>query len=119
MGIYIFTWEKLRAVPDGGRRTTPTRNNDFGKNIIPTMLDDGRDACAPIRFEGYWKDVGTIDSLWEANMDLLDPDVPLDLYDTAWQIYARNPGLPPALRRQRAPVCRTAMITEGCDSLRP
>ena len=77
------------------------------------MLAAGERMCA-YRFEGYWKDVGTIDSLWEANMDLLDPNVPLDLSDTEWQIYSRNPGLPPHYIADGACV-QNSMISEGCN----
>ena len=71
-----------------------------------------RDRAYP--FDGYWKDVGTIDSLWEANMDLLNPNVPLNLYDSEWKIYARNPGLPPHFVAKGADV-QNSMITEGCE----
>ncbi len=70
----------------------PKSQNDFGKNVLPAMLAAGERMFA-YRFEGYWKDVGTIDSLWEANMDLLNPKIPLDLR-FEWKIYSRNPGLP-------------------------
>ena len=92
MGIYIFTWEKLRKylTEDEADKTS---SNDFGKNIIPNMLADQQRMVA-YPFEGYWKDVGTIDSLWEANMDLLDPNVPLDVWDPEWKIYS----VPPAVR---------------------
>ena len=81
MGIYVFTWEKLRKylVEDEADKTS---SNDFGKNIIPNMLADNQKMVA-WPFDGYWKDVGTIDSLWEANMDLLDPNQPLDMWTTA------------------------------------
>lgn len=111
MGIYIFKWSKLREylVRD---ESDATSSNDFGKNIIPMMLADGQKLYA-YAFDGYWKDVGTIDSLWEANMDLLDPNVPLELYDPAWKIYARNPVLPPHYIAENAKV-QNSMITEGC-----
>ena len=89
MGIYIFSWKKLRAYLEQDEEDKKSAN-DFGKNIIPAMLDsDQRLVAYP--FEGYWKDVGTIDSLWEANMDLLNPSVPLDVWDESWKIYARTP----------------------------
>lgn len=112
MGIYIFKWSKLRQylVSD---QNTPGSSNDFGKNIIPNMLADKQKLYA-YAFDGYWKDVGTIDSLWEANMDLLDPNVPLDIYDPAWKIYARNPVLPPHYIAEGAKV-ENSMITEGCQ----
>ncbi len=111
MGIYIFTWKKLRQYLEQDAQT-PGSANDFGKNIIPSMLASGEKMYA-YAFDGYWKDVGTIDSLWEANMDLLDPKVPLSLYDPDWKIYARNPALPPHYIAPEAHV-QNAMITEGC-----
>ena len=112
MGIYIFTWEKMRQylIED---EADPNSSKDFGKNILPKMLADGQKMVA-YPFEGYWKDVGTIDSLWEANMDLLDPKVPLDLYDDSWKIYSRNPVMPPHYIHNGAKV-ENSMITEGCD----
>lgn len=112
MGIYIFTWEKLRKylIADAG---DPDSQKDFGKNILPSMLSEGQKMVA-YPFEGYWKDVGTIDSLWEANMDLLDPKVPLDLYDDSWKIYSRTPVLPPHYVGEGAQV-ENSMVTEGCE----
>jgi len=111
MGIYIFTWEKLRKylIED---EANPNSSNDFGKNVLPTMLESGERMFA-WNFEGYWKDVGTIDSLWEANMDLLDPKVPLDLADPSWKIYSRNPGMPPQYLSATSEV-QNSSITEGC-----
>lgn len=111
MGIYMFRWQKLREYLERDSQN-PDSENDFGKNIIPMMLADGQKLMA-YRFDGYWKDVGTIDSLWEANMDLLDPRLPLDLHDRSWKIYARNPVLPPHYIAPGALV-QNAMITEGC-----
>ena len=111
MGIYIFTWEKLRKYLIADEEDS-TSQNDFGKNVLPTMLNSGERMFA-YRFEGYWKDVGTIDSLWEANMDLLDPNVPLDLSDESWKIYSRNPGMPPQYLAATAEV-QNSSITEGC-----
>ena len=111
MGIYIFTWEKLRkylAEDEADKNSS----NDFGKNIIPNMLGAGEKMVA-YPFEGYWKDVGTIDSLWEANMDLLDPNVPLDVWEPDWKIYARTPGQPGHYISPEAKI-DNAMITEGC-----
>ena len=112
MGIYIFTYSKLRKylVEDEADENS---ENDFGKNIIPNMLNDGQRLYA-WSFNGYWKDVGTIDSLWEANMDLLNPSVPLDLYDESWKIYARNPVMPPQYVGDSA-VVNNSMISEGCE----
>jgi len=112
MGIYIFDWKVLRrylAEDDAD----PNSSKDFGKNIIPAMLGAGEPMFA-YPFEGYWKDVGTIDSLWEANMDLLNPTVPLDLYDPSWKIYSRNPVMPPHYIADGA-VVENSMIAEGCD----
>ena len=111
MGIYIFTWEKLRKylVEDEADKTS---SNDFGKNIIPNMLADNQKMVA-WPFDGYWKDVGTIDSLWEANMDLLDPNQPLDMWDPAWKIYSRTSGRPGHYIAPQAHV-DNCMITEGC-----
>ena len=110
MGIYVFNWKKLRYYLTEDEKNRKSQN-DFGKNILPAMLAVGERMCA-YRFEGYWKDVGTIESLWEANMDLLDPNVPLDLSDTEWRIYSRNPGLPPHYIADGACV-QNSMISEG------
>ena len=112
MGIYIFTWDKLRQYLIADEEDT-TSQNDFGKNLLPAMLNAGERMFA-YRFEGYWKDVGTIDSLWEANMDLLNPKVPLDLSDPSWKIYSRNPGMPPQYLAPTA-VVQNSSITEGCN----
>lgn len=111
MGIYIFTWEKLRKylAEDEADKTS---SNDFGKNIIPNMMGDGQRMVA-WPFEGYWKDVGTIDSLWEANMDLLNPSVPLDVWDPDWKIYSRTSGKPGHYVGKHAHV-DNSMLTEGC-----
>ncbi|WP_312642041.1 glucose-1-phosphate adenylyltransferase [Hydrogenoanaerobacterium sp.] len=111
MGIYIFTWDKLKKYLELDEEN-PSSNKDFGKDVLPAMLDDGQRMFA-YNFEGYWKDVGTIDSLWEANMDLLDPNVPLDLYDPSWKIYARNPVKPPHFVAKGA-VVENSIVTEGC-----
>ena len=112
MGIYIFTWSKLRAylIADENDKNS---SNDFGKNIIPSMLNDGQKMVA-YNFEGYWKDVGTIESLWEANMDLLSQPMPIDLHDKKWRIYAKNPGLPPHCTAAGA-VVKDSLVTEGCE----
>ena len=111
MGVYIFRWDKLRQylIED---EADPKSSNDFGKNIIPAMLANHEKMYA-YAFEGYWKDVGTIDSLWEANMDLLAPSDPLALYDPAWKIYSRNPCQPPHFVAETAHV-ENSLITEGC-----
>ena len=92
MGVYIFTWEVLEKYLIEDEKN-PQSENDFGKNIIPNMLADGRRLFA-YEYKGYWKDVGTIDSLWEANMDAITPDSGLVLHDKGWRIYARNPVKP-------------------------
>ena len=93
MGIYVFTWSKLRQYLMDDE-ADPNSSNDFGKNIIPAMLDAGETLMA-YRFQGYWKDVGTINSLWDANMDLLAPSSSINLYDPNWPIYARTATRPP------------------------
>ncbi len=110
MGIYIFSWKKLRhyLIED---MNTPGSHNDFGKDIIPKMLRDGERMYA-YPFKGYWRDVGTIQSLWEANMDLLEESPELDLYDVGWKIYSRNPVEPPHFIARGANVKR-CIITEG------
>lgn len=111
MGIYIFTWKKLRKYLIDNENDE-TASKDFGKDIIPNMLKDKQKLVA-YHFDGYWKDVGTIDSLWEANMDLLNPNIPLDLYDPTWKIYSRNPIMPPQYIGNDATV-ENSMISEGC-----
>ena len=110
MGIYVFNWKKLRKYLEEDKENE-TSQNDFGKNVLPAMLEAGERMFA-YRFEGYWKDVGTIDSLWEANMDLLNPKVPLDLSDNSWKIYSRTSGLPPHYIGKNATV-QNSMISEG------
>ena len=110
MGIYVFDWKKLRYYLTEDEKD-PKSSNDFGKNVLPAMLEAGERMFA-YRFEGYWKDVGTIESLWEANMDLLDPNVPLDLSDTEGRIYSRNPGMAPHFTAATACV-QNSMISEG------
>jgi glucose-1-phosphate adenylyltransferase len=112
MGIYIFTWEKLKKylIED---EANPESENDFGKNIITSMLADKQRLYA-YNFEGYWKDVGTIDSLWESNMDLLDPNVPFDVWDKEWKIYSRTLNSPPQYISDKA-VVENSMISEGCE----
>ena len=111
MGIYVFTWSKLRKylIDD---EADPSSSNDFGKNIIPNMLNAGEKLMA-YRFAGYWKDVGTINSLWDANMDLLaGSSSGLDMYDDSWPIYARTPIRPPHVTGPEA-VISHSMITGG------
>lgn len=112
MGIYIFNWSCLKRYLIADEEDTAS-SKDFGKDVIPRMLGDGQGLYA-YNFSGYWKDVGTISSLWEANMDLLNPKVPLELYDPAWKIYARNPAMPPHFIGATACV-QNSMVTEGCE----
>ena len=112
MGIYIFNWKKLREYLINDEKD-PQSSNDFGKNIIPSMLNNGERLFAS-QFDGYWKDVGTIDSLWEANMDLLNPKVNINLSGDQWRIYARNEPHPPHFIREKADIAES-LITEGCD----
>jgi glucose-1-phosphate adenylyltransferase len=111
MGVYVFEWEVVLKYlqTDAG---DPASKNDFGKNIIPAMLSGGESLYA-YPFEGYWKDVGTIESLWEANMELLDSRSQLDLSDTSWRIYSRNPNQPPHYVGNNA-VISQSLVTEGC-----
>lgn len=112
MGIYIFTWEKLRTYLIADEKD-PDSHNDFGKNIIPNMLKDGQ-RLMTYRFQGYWKDVGTVDSLWEANLDLLSPKSGLDLSNPGWKIYSRNPSAPPQYIAGTAKI-ENSLVTEGCE----
>jgi len=111
MGIYIFTWKLLRQmlVEDMAKEDS---NHDFGKDIIPTLLNNGGNLFA-YKFKGYWKDVGTIDSLWEANMDLLDGNNELDLGDSSWKIYTEDITTLPQYIGANADITR-AYITQGC-----
>ena len=111
MGIYIFSWDKLRKYLEMDE-ANPDSSNDFGKDVLPAMLNAGEKMVA-WKFEGYWKDVGTIDSLWEANMDLLDPNDPLDMSDPYWRIFTRNPVMPPHYVGKNAD-CQNSLVTEGC-----
>ena len=110
MGIYVFTWSKLKKYLIENEMAN-TGSKDFGKDIIPAMLANNERLFA-YEFEGYWKDVGTLDSLWEANMDLLSPNVPLDLYDPDWKVYSRHNNMPPQYIGANAHV-ENSMITEG------
>lgn len=114
MGIYIFSWKHLRKMLLADMKN-PNSSHDFGKDIIPTMLAENRKLVA-YKFKGYWKDVGTIDSLWEANMDLLDKDNELDLSDHTWKIYTEDVTEPPQFLGADA-VIRNSIITQGCNIL--
>lgn len=111
MGVYIFTWAKLKEylIKDEENKAS---ENDFGKNVIPDMLDCKEDMYA-YEFNGYWKDVGTIESLWEANMDVLNPNVPIELNDPPWKIYSRNSVLPPQYVGNNATI-ENSFVSEGC-----
>ena len=111
MGIYIFNWKLLRKLLLADMKN-PDSNHDFGKDIIPTLLGDEKRLFA-YRFKGYWKDVGTIDSLWEANMDLLSPDNELDLSDLTWKIYTEDVTALPQYIGTEAWI-QNAYITQGC-----
>ena len=112
MGVYIFSWQNLKKHLIANENDEGA-SKDFGKNIIPAMLAEGNKLVA-YHFDGYWKDDGTIDSLWEANMDLLDPNVPLDLHDSRWRIYSRNPVMPPHYASPES-VIQNSLISEGCN----
>lgn len=107
MGIYVFSWKKLRKylIEDAENENS---SNDFGKDVLPAMLNAGERMFA-YPFEGYWKDVGTVESLWDANMDLLDPNLKLDLRD----IYSKNPMFPPQYVSETATV-KNSNISDGC-----
>lgn len=111
MGVYIFKWDVLRKhlLEDGENAGS---SHDFGKDIIPLMLEDGMSLYA-YPFEGYWRDVGTVDSLWEANMDLLSDNPPLNLNDPNWRIFTRNPNQPAQYVAPGAKVS-SCIINEGC-----
>ena len=111
MGIYIFNWKLLRKLLLADMKN-PESSHDFGKDIIPTLLNDDKRLFA-YRFKGYWKDVGTIDSLWEANMDLLSPDNELDLSDLTWKIYTEDVTALPQYIGTEAKI-QNAYITQGC-----
>ena len=111
MGVYIFNWKLLRKMLLADMKNADS-SHDFGKDIIPTMLNDGKSLYA-YKFKGYWKDVGTIDSLWEANMDLLDKNNKLDLNDPNWKIYTEDATALPQYIGADAVVER-AFITQGC-----
>ena len=111
MGIYIFDWKILRKMLVADMKD-PESSHDFGKDIIPSMLADNRKLCA-YKFQGYWKDVGTIDSLWEANMDLLDKNNALDLNDPHWKIYTEDTTDLPHYVGVNAAI-KNAYITQGC-----
>lgn len=111
MGIYVFNWQKLKRYLQEDARNSAS-SHDFGKDVLPAMLAGGERMFA-YRFDGYWKDVGTVESLWEANMELLTENPGIRLRDPEWRIYARNPNQPPHYAGDHAEIT-TSMISEGC-----
>ena len=111
MGIYIFNWETLRRylVEDQAKNR---EMEDFGKNVIPAYLSNAEN-CFAYSFEGYWKDVGTIESLWEANMEFLDPEHPLNISQDTWRIYTSNPVTPPQFLTEEAQI-KHSLVVDGC-----
>ena len=107
MGIYVFSWKALRQYLIDDENTEGSEN-DFGKNIIPSMLANN-ERMAAYRFAGYWKDVGTLESLWDANMDMLAPESGMDLRDRSWPIYARSVSAPPAFLGENSAVAHSAV----------
>lgn len=112
MGIYVFSWQKLKKYLTEDE-ANPNSSNDFGKDVIPAMLGAG-ELMKVYRFADYWKDVGTVDSLWEANLDLLNPKIDLNLADQNWRIYSRTTGMPPQYLSEEAEV-ENSLITDGCE----
>ena len=111
MGIYIFNWKLLRKILLADMKNSDS-HHDFGKDVIPCLLNDKK-TLAAYKFKGYWKDVGTIDSLWEANMDLIDSRNELNLNDPAWKIYTEDTSALPQYIGPNAKVNK-AFITQGC-----
>jgi len=111
MGVYIFNWSTLKRLLKEDNLDKKS-SNDFGKNIIPKMIQNNNKLFA-YPFKGYWRDVGTIESFWEANMDLLSDDNELNIHDTNWKIYTVNPMLPPQYIGPDANI-NNAMLNEGC-----
>ena len=111
MGIYVFSWKVLRKYLTEDE-ADPNSENDFGKNVIPAMLNNG-EVMAAYRFAGYWKDVGTLESLWDANMDMLSPESGLDLLDESWPIYARSVNVPAAYLGPNSQVRHSAFNRGG------
>ncbi len=112
MGVYVFSWGPLKKYLIADENDEKS-DNDFGKNIIPKMLGDGLKLFA-YRFDGYWKDVGTIQSLWEANMELLDENPKFNLNSDNWKIYSKNPVLPPQYISETGKISNS-YVTEGCE----
>lgn len=112
MGIYVFNWDKLKKYLTEDEQNENS-SNDFGKDVLPKMLSDGNKMCV-YRFNDYWKDVGTIESLWDANLDLLNPKIDLNLSDPNWKIYSGTQGLPPQYIADTADI-ENSLVTVGCN----
>ena len=112
MGIYVFNWDKLKKYLTEDE-VNKNSSNDFGKDIIPAMVGAG-ETLRVYRYNDYWKDVGTVDSLWEANLDLLNPKIDLNLSDRNWRIYSRTTGMPPQYISDTAAV-ENSLVTDGCE----
>ena len=110
MGVYVFSWQDLQRYLEADE-ADPHSSNDFGKNVIPAMLE-AQEPMYAFPFQGYWKDVGTIDSLWEANMDLLEAEPQLKLNDSNWKIFAVNQSLPPQFVGPHADV-QGSLLSDG------
>ena len=112
MGVYLFSWKVLK---DALLRdeADPDSENDFGKNVLPMLLGEGA-RMFTYQFEGYWKDVGTLDSLWDANMDLINPSIPMSLDDPTFRIFMKTQALPPQYISQDA-VITNSFVSEGCE----
>ena len=111
MGIYVFSWDKLKKYLTEDEQRADS-SNDFGKDIIPAMVSAG-ETMMVYRFSDYWKDVGTVDSLWEANLDLLNPKIDLNLSDPDWRIYSRTSSLHPQYIDENSSV-ENSLVTDGC-----
>lgn len=111
MGIYIFNWGRLRNVLMNSY-SKDGQMIDFGKHVIPNYLESGENVFA-YRFSGYWKDVGTIDSLWEANMEFIEPDMELEIRDKSWRVFSKNTISPPHFLTETA-VVKNSLIVDGC-----
>jgi glucose-1-phosphate adenylyltransferase len=111
MGIYVFSWQKVKKYMMEDNED-PNSSNDFGKNIIPNMLNGGERMFAYL-FKGYWKDVGTVDSLWESNMELLQENPPIDLHDEYFKVFSRNTNKPPHYAGEHAELVNS-IVSDGC-----
>ncbi|WP_425540046.1 glucose-1-phosphate adenylyltransferase [Microaceticoccus formicicus] len=112
MGIYMFNWPTLRAALISDSKDENSKH-DFGMNILPGLLNNGHPMYV-WKFDGYWKDVGTVKSYWEANLDLLDPNNSLNVYDKSWRIYTRGKNLPPHYVSNNA-IVKSALVNEACE----